>query len=262
MPTLQLDRLGQHRKHCRLAAAVTAHNRMHRANRERRVESAQHPAGRSIVAKPAPCQGGSRPSVHFWEYSASTGAQRRPRVVLRQDLCLKFIRFVRFRPLFCTRSADARVQRAQLATGAAENSVFCTSRATPPWRLARKQLFTVPQGGDASHLAHASVFNPVRARRVFEHRARLVRCHDNRAAQLAIHAKQCMQKTLLGNGIQLGRGLVEQQHARAQRQHSRQRQQLFASTRKRIGIAVEPILQPKEIAGLGYTTAHLVARHA
>ncbi len=89
-----------------------------------------------------------------------------------------------------------------------------------------------------------------------------MRCHDNRAAQLAIHAEQRMQKTLLGNGIQLGRWLVEQQHARAQRQHSRQRQQLFASTRKRIGIAVEPILQPKEIAGLGHATAHLVTRHA
>ena len=70
-----------------------------------------------------------------------------------------------------------------------------------------------------------------------------------------------MQKIFLGNRIQLRRGLVEQQHAWAQRQHGRQRQQLLASARKRIGIAVEPILQPKEIAGLGYTTAHLVARH-
>ena len=71
-----------------------------------------------------------------------------------------------------------------------------------------------------------------------------------------------MQKTLLGNGIQLGRGLVKQKHARTQRQHGRQRQQLLASARKRIGIAVEPILQPEEIAGLGHATAHLVARHA
>ena len=75
MTTLQLDRLGQHRKHCRLPAAVTTHNRMHRASRERRIEPAQHPAGRPIVAKPAPCQGGGRPSVHFWEYSASTGTR-------------------------------------------------------------------------------------------------------------------------------------------------------------------------------------------
>ena len=197
---------------------------MHRACRKRRIEPAQHPAGRSIVAKPAPCQGGSRPSVHFWEYSASTGARRRPRVVLRQDLRLKFSRFVRFRSFFCARSAHARVQIARPATGAAENSVFCTPRATPPWHLARKQLFAMPQGGDVSDLAYAPALNPIRARRVFEHRARLVRCHNNRAAQLAIHAKQRMQKIFLGNGIQLGRGLVEQQHARAQRQHGCQRQ--------------------------------------
>lgn len=71
-----------------------------------------------------------------------------------------------------------------------------------------------------------------------------------------------MHKNFLGDGVQLGRGLIEQQHARAQRQHGSQRQQLLASARKRVGIAVEPILQPKEIAGLGHATAHLVARHA
>ena len=120
----------------------------------------------------------------------------------------------------------------------------------------------MPQEGDVSDLAYAPALNPIRARRVFKHRARLVRCHNNRAAQLAIHAKQRMQKIFLGNGIQLGRGLVEQQHARAQRQHGCQRQQLLASARKRIGIAVEPILHPKEITGLGHATTHLVARHA
>lgn len=87
-----------------------------------------------------------------------------------------------------------------------------------------------------------------------------MRRHNNRAAQLAIHAKQRMQKTLLGNGVELRRGLIEQQHARAERQHGGQRQQLLATTRKRIGIAVEPILQPKEIAGLGHATTHLVTR--
>ena len=63
---LQLGSLRQHRKHRRLAAAVTAHNRMHRASRKRRIEPAQHPAGRSIVAKPAFRQGGSRPSRAFF----------------------------------------------------------------------------------------------------------------------------------------------------------------------------------------------------
>ncbi len=87
-----------------------------------------------------------------------------------------------------------------------------------------------------------------------------MRRHNNRAAQLAIHTKQRVQEILLRNGIQLGRGLVEQQHARAQRQNGRQRQQLFATARKRIGIAMKPVLQTKEIAGLGNTAAHLVAR--
>ena len=87
-----------------------------------------------------------------------------------------------------------------------------------------------------------------------------MRRHNNRAAQLAIHAKQRVQKILLGNGIELRRGLVEQQHTRTQRQDGGKRQQLLAATRKRIGIAMKPIFQPKEIAGLSYATAHLVAR--
>ena len=87
-----------------------------------------------------------------------------------------------------------------------------------------------------------------------------MRRHNNRAAQLTVHAKQRVQKILLSNGIELSRGLVEQQHARAQRQNGRQRQQLFATARKRIGIAVKPIFQPKEIAGLSYATAHLITR--
>ena len=87
-----------------------------------------------------------------------------------------------------------------------------------------------------------------------------MRRHNNRAAQLTIHTKQRVQEILLRNRIKLRRGLVEQQHARAQRQHSCQRQQLLASARKRIGVAVEPIFQPKEIAGLSYATAHLITR--
>ena len=67
----------------------------------------------------------------------------------------------------------------------------------------------MPQGGNVSDLAHATVFNSVRARRILEHRARLVRRHNNRTAQLAVHAKQRMQEVFLGNGIELGRGLVE-----------------------------------------------------
>lgn len=85
-----------------------------------------------------------------------------------------------------------------------------------------------------------------------------MRRHNNRAAQLAIHTKQRVQEILLRNRIKLRRGLVEQQHARAQRQNGRQRQQLFATTRKRVSIAVKPIFQPKEIAGLSYATAHLI----
>lgn len=88
-----------------------------------------------------------------------------------------------------------------------------------------------------------------------------MRSHNNRAAQLTVHAKQRVQKILLGNGIELRRGLIEQQHARAQCQDGGKRQQLFATTRKRIGIAMKPILQTKEIAGFGNTAAHLVARH-
>ena len=68
----------------------------------------------------------------------------------------------------------------------------------------------MPQGGDVSDLAYAAALNPVRARRVFEHWARLVRCHDNRAPQLAIHTKQRMQEILLRNRIKLRRGLVEE----------------------------------------------------
>ena len=64
-PKLQLGGLGQYRKHRRLAAAVTAHNRMHRTGRKRHVEPAQHPTGHTVVAKPAFRQGSSRPGVHF-----------------------------------------------------------------------------------------------------------------------------------------------------------------------------------------------------
>ncbi len=88
-----------------------------------------------------------------------------------------------------------------------------------------------------------------------------MRRHNNRAAQLAVHTKQRVQEILLGNGIELRRGLVEQQHTRTQRQDGGKRQQLLATSRKRVSIAVKPVLQTKEIAGLGNTAAHLVARH-
>ena len=233
---------------------------MHRASRKRRIEPAQHPTARAIVAKPAPCQGGSRPSVHFLEYSASIRAREGFRAVLERRLRHKFRRFVQFRTFFRARYVPGRLQRAQIVLTPAEYSFICTSDGTPPQHVIGQQRFSASQRSHIRHLAHATVLNPVRTRRVFEHWARLMRRHNNRAAQLAIHAKQRMQKTLLGNGVELRRGLIEQQHARAERQHGGQRQQLLATTRKRIGIAVEPILQPKEIAGLGHATTHLVTR--
>ena len=234
---------------------------MHRTGRKRRIEPAQHPAGRSIVAKPAFRQGGSRPAVHFLEYSASIRAREGFQAVLERRLRHKFGRFVQFQTFFRARYVPGRLQRAQIVLTPAEYSVFCTSDGTPPQRVIGKQRFSASQRSHIRHLAHATVLNPVRTRRVFEHWARLMRRHNNRAAQLAIHTKQRVQKILLSNGIELRRGLIEQQHARAERQHGGQRQQLLAATRKRIGITMKPVLQTKEIAGLGNTAAHLVARH-
>ena len=99
---------------------------------------------------------------------------------------------------------------------------ICTSDGTPPQHVIGKQRFSASQRSHIRHLAHATVLNPVRTRRVFEHWARLMRRHNNRAAQLAIHTKQRVQEILLRNRIKLRRGLVEQQHARAQRQNGRQ----------------------------------------
>ena len=231
---------------------------MHRTGRKRRIEPTQHPAGRSIVAKPAFRQGGSRPAVHFLEYSASIRAREGFRAVLERRLRHKFGRFVQFRTFFRARYVPGRLQRTQIVLTPAEYSVFCTSDGTPPQRVIGKQRFSASQRCHIRRLVHAAILNPVRTRRVFEHWARLMRRHNNRAAQLAIHTKQRVQEILLRNRIKLRRGLVEQQHARAQRQNGRQRQQLFATTRKRVSIAVKPIFQPKEIAGLSYATAHLI----
>ena len=144
--TLQLSRLGQHREHRRLAAAVSAHDRMHRAGRKRHIEPTQHPTARAIVAKPA-----------------------------LANSC----RRTRRRPL----SGPTRVQ-------------------------SQKPLATT-QTRQVNHISHATALNPVRTRRILEHRPRLMRSHNNRAAQLTVHAKQRVQKILLGNGIELRRGLVE-----------------------------------------------------
>ena len=93
---LQLGGLRQHREHRRLTASVAAHDRMHRTGRKRNVEPAQHPTARAIVAKPAFRQGGSRPAVHFLEYSASIRAREGFRAVLERRLRHKFGRFVQF----------------------------------------------------------------------------------------------------------------------------------------------------------------------
>ena len=188
---------------------------MHRASRKRRIEPAQHPTARAIVAKPAPCQGGSRPSVHFLEYSASIRAREGFRAVLERRLRHKFGRFVQFRTFFRARCVHGRLQRAQTVLTPAEYSCFCTSDGTPPQHVIGKQRFSASQRRHIRHLAHATALNPVRTRRILEHRPRLMRRHNNRAAQLTVHAKQRVQKILLGNGIELRRGLVEQQHARA-----------------------------------------------
>ena len=206
---LQLGSLRQHREYRRLAAAVTANNRMHRTGRKRRIEPTQHPAGRSIVAKPALRQGGSRPTVHFLEHSASIRAREGFRAVLERRLRHKFGRFVQFRTFFRARYVPGRLQRAQIVLTPAEYSAFCTSDGTPPQHVIGKQQFSASQRSHIRHLAHATALNPVRTRRIFEHRPRLMRSHNNRAAQLTVHAKQRVQKILLGNGIELRRGLVE-----------------------------------------------------
>ena len=197
---------------------------MHRTGRKRHIEPTQHPAGHAVVAKPAFRQGGSRPAVHFLEYSASARAQGGFRSVRRRRLHHTSGRFVQFLAPIRARYILRRPHRAQIALASAEYSIFCTSDGTPPRHTIGKQRFSAPQRSHIRHLVHATVLNPVRARRVLEHRARLVRCHDHRAAQLAIRTKQRVQKILLGNGIELRRGLIEQQHARAERQNGRQRQ--------------------------------------
>ena len=87
------------------------------------------------------------------------------------------------------------------------------------------------------------------------------RNHD-RASQLAIHAEQRMQKILLGNRVEHGGRLVEQQQARTHHERCREREQLLAPARKRIGFRAEPVVHAKEVAGLCNATTHLVLRFA
>ncbi len=60
----------------------------------------------------------------------------------------------------------------------AEYSCFCTSDGTPPQHVIGKQRFSASQRSHIRHLAHAAALNPVRTRRILEHRPRLMRRHN------------------------------------------------------------------------------------
>ncbi len=73
-----------------------------------------------------------------------------------------------------------------------------------------------------------------------------VLCEDNGDAQLPIQLGQHTDKCRCGNGVQLGRGLIQNQHLRIHHHHSGQRQQLFLSAGQRPHIPIEPFLHPEE----------------
>ena len=126
----------------------------------------------------------------------------------------------------------------------------------------RKQAGAYVERRHVGKLGHMPVLQLKGAGRVLEHRPRAMRRHHDRAAQLAVHAKERVQKGLLGNGVELRRRLVEQKQARSHGERGGKREQLLLSARERVGLGVEPVLDTKEIAGLGHATAHLVLRCA
>ena len=87
-----------------------------------------------------------------------------------------------------------------------------------------------------------------------------MRCHHHRAAKLAIHAEERVQEVLLRDGVELRRGLVEQQQVGLHHQRGRQGEQLLATAGQGIRLAPEPVLNAEEVAGLRHEPAHLALR--
>ena len=84
--------------------------------------------------------------------------------------------------------------------------------------------------------------------------------HGN--AKLAIHATQQEQELLHSIRIELRCGLIEQQHARTQRQHARQVHDLLLTSREVFGPLAHPWLNAKEVRDFRHAPAHFVLRHA
>ena len=87
-----------------------------------------------------------------------------------------------------------------------------------------------------------------------------MRSHHHGAPQLAVDAKEGMKEIALGHRIELRSRLIEQQQRRLRHKRRGKGEQLFATARKRIGTLSKPIVDAKEIAGLGYKATHLILR--
>ena len=89
-----------------------------------------------------------------------------------------------------------------------------------------------------------------------------MRRDDHGNAKLAIHAAQQEQELLHSIRIELRRGLVEQQHARTQRQHAGQVHDLLLASREVFSFLAHPWFNAKEVRNFGHTPAHFILRHA
>ena len=71
-----------------------------------------------------------------------------------------------------------------------------------------------------------------------------------------------MEEVLLGDRVELSRGLVEQKQARPHGERARQRHHLLLPARQLGDVAAEPGLDAEEVRRLGDASAHGVLRHA
>lgn len=86
--------------------------------------------------------------------------------------------------------------------------------------------------------------------------------HDDGAAQFAVNRHERIEEPAAGMRVELGRGLVEEQQARAHRQSRREVQYLLLATRKLGGSAVHPIVDAHETDRFGHQATHILRRDA
>ena len=109
--------------------------------------------------------------------------------------------------------------------------------------------------------AHRGIPQLKRARGVVAHGGGVVRGHDHGDPEVAVGAEQQRQEVPLCEGVEHGRGLVEQEQAGPHRERRRERERLALAAGELRRAGAEPRAHAQVRCRLGDAPAHLGLRH-